>query len=76
MQCARGKYYMLNCNDGRQRPMFEIHPRSAAFPLPMALVIEEVAASLISHQACHQVQLQALLYPGSAESSLTATLDY
>ena len=49
MQYARGKYYMLNCNDGRQRPMFEIHPRSAAFPLPMALVIEEVAASLISH---------------------------
>ena len=47
----------------RQRPKFEIHPRPAAFPLPMALVIEEVAASLISHQACHQVQLQALLYP-------------
>ena len=72
MQCARGKYYMLNCNDGRQRPMFEIHPRSAAFlllmkKLPHLSYLTKLAIKRSSKPYCIQ---------GSAESSLTATLDY
>ena len=72
MQCVRGKYYMLNCNGGKQRPMFEIHPRSAAFPLLIKKLLHlsyltKLAITCSSKPYCIQ---------GSAESSLTATLDY
>ena len=55
MQCARGKYYMLNCNDGRQKKLLHLS------------YLTKLATKRSFKPYCIQ---------GSAESSLTATLDY